>query len=129
MHTTGIDGRKNCLLLVKTRGCWLIRLYSLDHFKAPTLESERGQTVIKLPLSLPYDGETSNCDAAVERFQNWPHKISVGHKEEGGRWEEEGGSHGRGMQKKMYNTFSMTCCDIRPQPSSTLTLNYSNDIL
>lgn len=44
---------------MKTRGCRLIRLYSPDHFKGPTLESERGQTVIKLPLSLPYDGETS----------------------------------------------------------------------
>lgn len=58
MHTTAIRGRKNCLLLVKTRDCWIIRLYSPDHFKAPTLESERGQTVIKLLLSLPYDGET-----------------------------------------------------------------------
>lgn len=54
---------------MKTRGCWLIRLYSPDYFKRPTLESERGQTVIKLPLSLPYDGETLR-DAAVERFQN-----------------------------------------------------------
>lgn len=54
---------------MKTRGCWLIRLYSPDYFKGPTLESERGQAVIKLPLSLPYDGETL-CDAAVERFQN-----------------------------------------------------------
>lgn len=54
---------------MKTRGCWLIRLYSPDYFKGPTLESERGQTVIKLPLSLPYDGETL-CDVAVERFQN-----------------------------------------------------------
>lgn len=54
---------------MKTRGCWLIRLYSPDYFKGPTLESERGQTVIKLPLSLPYDGETL-CEAAVERFQN-----------------------------------------------------------
>lgn len=74
------DG-KNCLLLVKTRGCWLIRLYPADHFKAPTLESERGQTVIKLRLSLPCDGETSNCDAAVERFQNCPGKISMRPKE------------------------------------------------
>jgi len=54
---------------VKTRGCCIIRLYSPDHFKAPTLESERGQTVIKLPLSLPYDGETSHCDVAVERLK------------------------------------------------------------
>lgn len=54
---------------MKTRGCWLIRLHSPDYFKGPTLESERGQTVIKLPISLPYDGETL-CDAAVERFQN-----------------------------------------------------------
>ena len=69
---------------MKTRGCWLIRLYSPDHFKALTLESERGQTVIKLPLSLPYDGETSNCDAAVERFQNCFDQISMGHNEEGG---------------------------------------------
>lgn len=54
---------------MKTRDCWLIRLYSPDYFKSPTLESERGQTVIKLPLSLPYDGETLR-DAEVERFQN-----------------------------------------------------------
>lgn len=84
MHTTAIGGRKNCLLLVKTRGCWLIRLSSPDHFKAQTLESERGQTVIKLPLSLPYDGETSNCDATVERSKNGPDTISIAHTEERG---------------------------------------------
>lgn len=68
---------------MKTRGCWLIRLYSPDYFKGPTLESERGQAVIKLPLSLPYDGETL-CDAAVERFQNGHEKkICIEHDEEG----------------------------------------------
>lgn len=63
---------------MKTGGCWLIRLYFPHYFKGPTLESERGQAVIKLPLSLPYDGETL-CDAAVERFQNGhEEKLTLG---------------------------------------------------
>lgn len=50
--------------------------------KAPVSESERSQTVIKLLLSLPYDGETSNCDAVVERFPNCSDNR-VGQTEEG----------------------------------------------
>lgn len=48
-----------CLLLAKTRDCWLIRLYSQEHFKGPTWESKKDQTEIKLLLSPPYDGESS----------------------------------------------------------------------
>lgn len=66
---------------MKTRGCWLIRLYSPDYFKGPTLESERGQTVIKLPLSLPYDGETS-VTLQWKDFKMAMKKISMGHDEE-----------------------------------------------
>lgn len=47
------------MLLAKTRDRWLIRLYSQEHFKGPTWESERNQTEIKLLLSPPYDGESS----------------------------------------------------------------------
>lgn len=67
---------------MKTRDCWLIRLYSPDHFKGPTLESERGQTVIKLPLSLPYDGETS-VTLQWKDFKMAMKKISMGNDKEG----------------------------------------------
>lgn len=76
---------------MKTRGCWLIRLYSLDYFKGPTLESERGQTVIKLPLSLPYDGETSVTLQWKDFKMAMKKKISMGHDEEGAGDQRGGG--------------------------------------
>lgn len=81
MYTTAIGGRKKHFAACENKGLLANPSLVPDHFKAPTLESERGQTIIKLPLSLPYDGETSNCDAAVERFQNCLGKISMRPKE------------------------------------------------
>lgn len=72
VHSTVIG----VLFLVKSRGCWLIRLYP-GSFQGPTLESVRSQTVIKSSIiSLTYDGEGSDCAAVVERFRKCPDKLA-----------------------------------------------------